>query len=190
MKKEQEEMKNQIQAHVESQTEGMKDHVNSCINKIEEDAQVMKGEIKDVKGEVQRKTNEVKGKVQWNIEEIEGKVQEKISDIEKWICELEDRPNNFPASPEFMYSRQSVKPLKLDRLSSWSVFKTQFDAVSSTNGWTDCVKASQFVASLRGSAAEILQGIPAEKLTDLTTIENVLESQFGDSILSSFIEEN
>ncbi|GBN28564.1 hypothetical protein AVEN_109600-1 [Araneus ventricosus] len=176
MKKGQEEMKNQIQAHVESQIEGMKDHVSSCIKKIEEDAQAMKGEIKDVKGEVQRKTNEVKSKAQRKIEEVEGKVQEKISDIEKRICELEDRPNNFPASPEFMNSRQSVKPLKFDRLTSWSVSKTQFDAVSSTNGWSDCVKASQLVASLQGSAAEILQGIPAEKLTDLTTIENVLES--------------
>ncbi|GFT42204.1 uncharacterized protein NPIL_402131 [Nephila pilipes] len=42
----------------------------------------------------------------------------------------------------------------------------------------DSVKASQLVASVRGSAAEILQGIPGDKLTDLTTIEKALESQF------------
>ncbi|GBN75798.1 hypothetical protein AVEN_177403-1 [Araneus ventricosus] len=35
--------------------------------------------------------------------------------------------------------------------------------------WADFVKANQLVASLRGSAAEILQGIPADKLTDLST---------------------
>ncbi|GBN20800.1 hypothetical protein AVEN_167827-1 [Araneus ventricosus] len=64
--------------------------------------------------------------------------------------------------------------------------KTQLDVVSSTNGWTDFVKASQLVASLRGSAAEVLQGIPAGKLTDLTTVEKALESRFGDSHLTQF----
>ncbi|GBM42713.1 hypothetical protein AVEN_219159-1 [Araneus ventricosus] len=38
----------------------------------------------------------------------------------------------------------------------------------------------------RGSAAEVLQGIPADKLKDLKTIEKALESRFGDSHLSQF----
>ncbi|GBM43221.1 Transposon Ty3-I Gag-Pol polyprotein, partial [Araneus ventricosus] len=85
-----------------------------------------------------------------------------------------------------MYARSTIKPLTFDGQTSWAVFKTQFDVVSSTNGWTDFVKASQLVASLRGSAAEVLQGIPADKLTDLTTIEKALESRFGDSYLTQF----
>ncbi|GBL99438.1 Transposon Ty3-I Gag-Pol polyprotein [Araneus ventricosus] len=44
----------------------------------------------------------------------------------------------------------------------------------------------QLVASLRGSAAEVLQGIPANKFTDITTIEKALESRFGDSHLTQF----
>ncbi|GFU37012.1 CCHC-type domain-containing protein [Nephila pilipes] len=64
--------------------------------------------------------------------------------------------------------------------------ETQFDVVSSSNGWTGRVKASQLVASLRGSATEVLQGIPAGNLTDLTTIERALESRFGDSHLTQF----
>ncbi|GBN71181.1 hypothetical protein AVEN_133438-1 [Araneus ventricosus] len=48
------------------------------------------------------------------------------------------------------------------------------------------VKASQLVASLRGTAAEVLQGIPADTLTDLTTIEKAVESRFGDSHLTQF----
>ncbi|GFT34533.1 CCHC-type domain-containing protein [Nephila pilipes] len=75
-----------------------------------------------------------------------------------------------------MYSRPTVKPLTFDGQTSWSVFKTQFDVVSSSNEWTNRVKARQLVASLRGSAAEVLQGIPAGNLTDLTTIERTLES--------------
>ncbi|GBM35514.1 hypothetical protein AVEN_106748-1 [Araneus ventricosus] len=51
---EEEEMKNQIQVHVNSQVEDIKDHVNSFIKKVE-DAEAIKGEIEDVKSEVQRK---------------------------------------------------------------------------------------------------------------------------------------
>ncbi|GBO03538.1 hypothetical protein AVEN_181767-1 [Araneus ventricosus] len=171
MEQVQEEMKDLIRAgkedmrvHVASQVEGIKDHVDGCIGRMEEEVQGMKGKIEEVKTEV----------------------QEKMSDLERRISDLETRPNNFPTNPEFMYSRPTVKPLTFDGLTSWTVFKTQFDVVSSTNGWTDSVKASQLVASLRGSAAEVLQGIPADKLTDLTTIEKALESRFGDSHLTQF----
>ncbi|GBN02446.1 hypothetical protein AVEN_141611-1 [Araneus ventricosus] len=85
-----------------------------------------------------------------------------------------------------MYARSTVKPLTFDGQTSWTVFKARIDVVSSTNEWTDFVKASQLVASLRGSAVEVLQGIPADKLTDLTTIEKALEFRFGDSHLTQF----
>ncbi|GBN30040.1 hypothetical protein AVEN_175415-1 [Araneus ventricosus] len=182
MEQVQEEMKDQIRAgkeemrtHVESQVEGIKDHVDGCIGRMEEEVQGVKGKIEEVKGEVHMK-----------IEEVKSEVQEKMGDLEKRLSDLQTRPNKFPANPEFMYSRPAVKPLTFDGLTSWTVFKTQFDVVSSTNGWTYFVKASQLVASLRGSAAEVLQGIPADKLTDLTTIEKALESRFGHSHLTQF----
>ncbi|GBL91978.1 hypothetical protein AVEN_116790-1 [Araneus ventricosus] len=84
------------------------------------------------------------------------------------------------------YSRPTVKSLTFDGQTSWTVFETQFDVVSSANGWDNRVKASQLVASLRGSAAEVLQRIPSDKLTDFTTIENALEALFGDSHLIKF----
>ncbi|GBN82351.1 hypothetical protein AVEN_116517-1 [Araneus ventricosus] len=78
-----------------------------------------------------------------------------------------------------MYSRPTVKILTFDGLTPWTVVKTQFDVVSSTNGWADFVKASKLVASFRGSAADVLQEIPADQLTDITTNEEALESRFG-----------
>ncbi|GBM98625.1 hypothetical protein AVEN_147932-1 [Araneus ventricosus] len=81
--------------------------------------------------------------------------------VQEKIVNLERRiriPNNFQTSPELI----------------------------STNGWADLRKASQLVASLRGSAGEDVQGIPPEKLTDLVTIQNALESRFGDSHLTQF----
>ncbi|GBO33841.1 hypothetical protein AVEN_102448-1 [Araneus ventricosus] len=164
---------------------------------MEKRQEEMKGLIDEVKDEVQRKIDELEEKVQMKvedvksevkgkIEEVENKVQGKIGEIERRLSELEDRPFSFSASPEFMHIRPNIKSLTFDGQTSWTVFKTQFDVVSSTNGWTDFVKASQLVASLRGSAAEVLQGIPAVKLTDLTTIEKALESRFGDSHLTQF----
>ncbi|GFT21110.1 transposon Ty3-I Gag-Pol polyprotein [Nephila pilipes] len=136
----------------------------SCIGKIEEDVQSVKRKINEVKSEV----------------------QEKISFLEKRICDLEERPINSLPSSEVIYSRPTVKPLTFDGQTSRTVFKTQFDVVNSSNGWMGRVKASQLVASLQGSAAEVLQGIPAGNLTDLTTIERALESRFGDSHLTQF----
>ncbi|GBM58365.1 hypothetical protein AVEN_169844-1, partial [Araneus ventricosus] len=60
------------------------------------------------------------------------------------------------------------------------------DVVSSANGWNNFVKASQLVASLRQSAAEVLQGIPSDKLTDLKTIENAVQARFRDSNRTQF----
>ncbi|GBO20721.1 hypothetical protein AVEN_216295-1 [Araneus ventricosus] len=156
------------------------------MKRIEEDVQSVQREIGEVKGEVERKIEEVEDKVQGKIEEVKEKVQVKIGDLEKRLSELEDRPITFPANPELTFSRPTVKSLTFDGQTSWTVFKTQFDVVSSANGWNNRVKASQLVASLRGSAAEVLQGIPSHKLTDLTTIENALESRFGDSHLTQF----
>ncbi|GBM80909.1 hypothetical protein AVEN_245610-1 [Araneus ventricosus] len=134
-------MKNQIQSHVESKVGEIKDHVNSCIERIE-DVQSVKREIGEVKGEVERKIEEMEDKVQGKIEEVEEKVQVKIGDLEKRLSELEDRPLNFPANPELTYSRPTVKSLTFDGQTSWIVFKTQFDVVSSANGWNNRVKAS------------------------------------------------
>ncbi|GBL76149.1 hypothetical protein AVEN_234433-1 [Araneus ventricosus] len=77
------------------------------------------------------------------------------------------------ASRDKMKNRMEQGPTSLTfyGLTSWIVFKTQLDVVSFVNRWTDFVKANQLVTSGRGSAAEVLQGISANKLMDLTTIE-------------------
>ncbi|GBN79698.1 hypothetical protein AVEN_239391-1 [Araneus ventricosus] len=148
MKKGQEEMKYQIQ--------GVKGNIEEVKNEVQR-------KIEEVEGKVQRKIDEVEDKVQGKIEEVEEKVQVKIGDLEKRLSELEDRPINFPANLELTYPRPRVKSLTLDGQTSWTVSKTQFGVVSSANGWNNFVKASQLVASLRRSAAEVLQGIPSDK---------------------------
>ncbi|GBM33009.1 hypothetical protein AVEN_263501-1 [Araneus ventricosus] len=149
MKKGQEEMKNRIQVHVESQVGEIKNHVNNFIERIV-DVQSVEREIREVKGEVQRKIEEVEDKVQGKIEEVKEKVQGKFGEIEKRLSEVEGRSINFPASPVLTYSRPTVKSLTFNGQTSWTVFKTQFDVVSSTNGWTDRVKDSQISPRISG----------------------------------------
>ncbi|CAL1285388.1 unnamed protein product [Larinioides sclopetarius] len=116
--------------------------------KTEEDVQNVKREIGDIKRDIQRKIEEVENKVEGKIEKVQNKVegrieeieeedQDKINHLEKRLNDLEIRPNNFPAKPELQLSRPTVKPLTFDGQASWSVFKTQFDVVSFTNGWSD-----------------------------------------------------
>ncbi|GBN57461.1 hypothetical protein AVEN_123855-1 [Araneus ventricosus] len=85
-----------------------------------------------------------------------------------------------------MYPRETVKLLTFYGQTSWTVFKTQFDVVSCTNGWTDFVKASQLVGlSPRINLGGFSRNV-ANKLTDLMTIENALKSIFGDSHITQF----
>ncbi|GBM65615.1 hypothetical protein AVEN_164722-1 [Araneus ventricosus] len=150
--------KEEMRAHSKSQVEEMKEHVNRSKGKVEEDIQGVKTEIDEVQGT--------------------------ISVLQQRIIDLEIRPNNIPASPELMYSKPMVKSLTFDGQKSWTVFKTRFDVVSSMNGWTGSVKASELVESLRVSAAQVLHGIPSDKLMGLTTIEKTLGARFGDSHLA------
>ncbi|GFU46005.1 hypothetical protein NPIL_373601 [Nephila pilipes] len=94
-----------MRVHVETQVEGIKEYVNTCIGKIEEDIQSVKRKINEVKSEV----------------------HEKICFLEKRLYDLEERPINSLPSSEVIYSRPILKPLTFDGQTSWSVFKTQFD---------------------------------------------------------------
>ncbi|GBM22832.1 hypothetical protein AVEN_64423-1 [Araneus ventricosus] len=148
MKKGQEEMKNG-QEEMKNQIQGVKGKIDEVRNEVQR-------KIEEIEGKVQRKIEEVEDKVQVKMEEVEEKVQVRIGDLEKRLSKLEDRPINFPTNPDLTYSRPTVKSLAFDGQTSWTVFKTQFDVVSSANGWNNRVKASQLVASLRGSAEEVL----------------------------------
>ncbi|GBN36784.1 hypothetical protein AVEN_132491-1 [Araneus ventricosus] len=137
------------QAGLEQKMEAGQEEMRSGQERMEK-GQEIKGFIDEVKGEVQRKIDEVeekgqmkvenvKSEVKGKIEEVEHKVQGKISEIERRLSELEDRPFSFSSSPEFMHPRPTIKSLTFDGQTSCTVFKTQFDVVSSTNGWTDFV---------------------------------------------------
>ncbi|GBM74578.1 hypothetical protein AVEN_151030-1 [Araneus ventricosus] len=147
------------------------------MRKVQEEMRKGQEEMKNqIQSHVESEVGEIKDHFNSCIERIEEDVQslkreigEVNSEVERKIEEVEDKTNG-----------------QISDIRRTTVFKTQFDVVSSANEWNNRVKVSQFVASLRGSAVEVLQGIPSDKLTDLTTIENALEARFGDSHLTQF----
>ncbi|PNF39393.1 hypothetical protein B7P43_G13216 [Cryptotermes secundus] len=62
--------------------------------------------------------------------------------------------------------------------STWSVFRRQFETVAEHNQWTDKEKSTYLITALKGRAAEILPGIPANATYEETL--QALEDRFGD----------
>ncbi|XP_033609725.1 uncharacterized protein LOC117282787 [Cryptotermes secundus] len=62
--------------------------------------------------------------------------------------------------------------------STWSVFRRQFETVAEHNQWTDKEKSTYLITALKGRAAEILPGIPANTTYEETL--QALEDRFGD----------
>ncbi|GFT55465.1 CCHC-type domain-containing protein [Nephila pilipes] len=120
LKKRMEKGQDEMRVHVETQVEGIKEHVNTCIEKIEDDQSV------------KREINETDSQT-------------------------------------------------LDEQTSWSVFKTQFDVVSSSNGWTDRVKASQLVATLQGTELKTRRQKPGESLQVLAAdVERLMSLAYAE----------
>ncbi|GBN32416.1 hypothetical protein AVEN_169511-1 [Araneus ventricosus] len=132
-------------------------HVESQVGEIKDHVNSCIGRIQEDVQSVEREIGELKGDVERKIEEVEDKVQGEIE-------EVEEKVQGKIGDIEKRLSELEDRPIN-------------FQANP---------ELSELVASLRGSAAEVLQGIPADKLTDLTTIEKALEARFGDSHLTQF----
>ncbi|GBN54821.1 hypothetical protein AVEN_133110-1 [Araneus ventricosus] len=186
MEKGQEEMKDRMEKGQEEMKDGMEKGQEEMKDRMEKGQEEMKDRMRKGQEEMRKGQEEMKNQIQSHIESKVGEIKDHVhSSIEK-IEEAVQSVKRDIGEPELTYSRPTVKSLTFDGQTSWTVFKTQFDVVSSANGWNNRVKVSQLVASLRGSAAEVLQRIPSDKLTDLTTIESALEARFGDSHLTQF----
>ncbi|GBN68384.1 hypothetical protein AVEN_201260-1 [Araneus ventricosus] len=61
MKNRTEKGQERMRAHVESKVQGMKEHVNRCIRKIEENVQAVKGGMKMCKEQSSRKEHQTSG---------------------------------------------------------------------------------------------------------------------------------
>ncbi|ESN99478.1 hypothetical protein HELRODRAFT_184400 [Helobdella robusta] len=80
--------------------------------------------------------------------------------IDKLKRELEQ--SKKMAMPLDHASGRTLKVPAFDGEMSWNVYKTQFEATATSNCWNGKERATALILALQGSAAEVLQTIPAE----------------------------
>ncbi|GBN07844.1 hypothetical protein AVEN_191552-1 [Araneus ventricosus] len=145
------------QERMEQVQEEMKDLIRAGKEEMRTHVESQVKGIKDhVDGCIGRMEEEVQD-VKGKIEEVQGEVRMKIEEVKS---EVQEKMSDLERRLSDLETRPNNVPANPELI--------------------------QLVASLRGSAAEVLQGIPADKLTDLSTIEKALESRFGDSHLKQF----
>ena len=77
-------------------------------------------------------------------------------------------------------SGSSVKPPTFDGQSPWSMYRRQFEAAASANGWSDEEKATALIVALRVPALGMLQSIPVEQQNHFGDLVAALELRYGD----------
>ncbi|CAH1998121.1 unnamed protein product [Acanthoscelides obtectus] len=76
-----------------------------------------------------------------------------------------------------------MKPPQFDGITSWNVYRRQFEAAANANGWSSTKKATALTLALRGDAAAILQRISPEEQEAYEQLVGHLELRYGQSYL-------
>ncbi|ESO12076.1 hypothetical protein HELRODRAFT_158491 [Helobdella robusta] len=77
-------------------------------------------------------------------------------------------------------SGRTLKVPAFDGEMSWNVYKTQFEAAATSNCWNGKERATALILALRGSAAEVLQTIPAESHFNYEVLVSALDLRYGE----------
>jgi hypothetical protein len=74
----------------------------------------------------------------------------------------------------------NINPPPYDGQTSWAVYKRQFEAASSVNGWNDEEKTTALLVALRGSALEVIQTLPVTQQHDYEALVAALDRRYSD----------
>ncbi|ESN94169.1 hypothetical protein HELRODRAFT_163955 [Helobdella robusta] len=77
-------------------------------------------------------------------------------------------------------SGRTLKVPAFDGEMSWNVYKTQFEAAATSNCWNGKERTTALILALRGSAAEVLQTIPAENHFNYEVLVSALDLRYGE----------
>ncbi|KAJ8914101.1 hypothetical protein NQ315_014297 [Exocentrus adspersus] len=141
--------------------------------------------------DVQEKVQEAQEEIGTVRVEIEKKIEKKAQDLEQRIMKktteefLEMKTKyRFRITSSIYPATDFISPPTFDGEVSWTMYKRQFEAAATTNGWDEHQKATELVLALRGKALQTPQNIPEEKQNDYSTVVGALELRFGSKYLS------
>ncbi|ESO08416.1 hypothetical protein HELRODRAFT_169254 [Helobdella robusta] len=135
-------------------------------------------ELKHVKLEVAEQIEEQSTRIEMIEQKLDRQTVEVDHKIDKLKRELEQ--SQKMAMPLDHASGRTLKVPAFDGEMSWNVYKTQFEAAATSNCWNGKERATALILALRGSAAEVLQTIPAENHFNYEVLVSALDLRYGE----------
>ncbi|ESN92865.1 hypothetical protein HELRODRAFT_164998 [Helobdella robusta] len=154
-------------------------------SKIKEQSERQTEELKQIKDQLKHVKLEVAEQIEeqsTRIEIIEQKLDRQTVEIDHKIDKLkrELEQSKKMTMPLDHASGRTLKVPAFDGEMSWNVYKTQFKAAATSNCWNGKERATALILALRGSAAEVLQTIPAENHFNYEVLVSALDLRYGE----------
>jgi hypothetical protein len=171
-KKEQQNILERLEGQ-ENVLEGQKNILEGKLGNIEKNVCVLDERVEGVEKQLSVVEN--------RFEIVESRCDKQFSVLTKELDQI--RKIKIRESAGELAKKKEMKPPTFDGQSSWPVYKRQFEAAATTNGWDDEDKYIALTLALRGPAAELLQTVPAGKSGDFSSLVAAIDKRFGDSHL-------
>ncbi|ESN93936.1 hypothetical protein HELRODRAFT_180343 [Helobdella robusta] len=171
-------IKEQSERQSERQTEELKQQIKEQSERQTEELKQIKDQLKHVKLEVAEQIEEQSTRIEMIEQKLDRQTVEVDHKIDKLKRELEQ--SKKMAMPLDHASGRTLKVPAFDGEMSWNVYKTQFEAAATSNCWNGKERATALILALRGSAAEVLQTIPAENHFNYEVLVSALDLRYSE----------
>ncbi|ESO11737.1 hypothetical protein HELRODRAFT_166761 [Helobdella robusta] len=141
---------------------------NAVVNSAAIDAKI----IQQLRG--LREQYDVKAKQQSAV--IDAKIENQMIRMEDVTSKFDQKKIN--STPVRHVTAMTIKAPAFDGITSWNIYKAQFETAAMNYGWNKRERATALVVALRGSAAEVLQTIPAENHSNYEVLVNALNLRY------------
>ncbi|ESN94735.1 hypothetical protein HELRODRAFT_180063 [Helobdella robusta] len=171
-------IKEQSERQSERQTEELKQQIKEQSERQTEELKQIKDQLKHVKLEVAEQIEEQSIRIEMIEQKLDRQTVEVDHKIDKLKRELEQ--SKKMAMPLDHASGRTLKVPAFDGEMSWNVYKNQFEAAATSNCWNGKERSTALILALRGSAAEVLQTIPAENHFNYEALVSALDLRYGE----------
>ena len=184
------------QAELKENLAGLKDRIDTAQSEEEQRFMDLREQVLAVDSRTKKEVGVARDELQLKHHELGQAHEELKSEVAELGKKIAARESTLRVSaPEFTPVRSSIsagppggrdssrsyqRPPPYDGRSPWDAYRTQFQMLSTVNGWSTEEKAAYLAVSLKWAAVNVLNGIPADQLYDYDTLLAALEARFGN----------
>ncbi|ESO11223.1 hypothetical protein HELRODRAFT_183398 [Helobdella robusta] len=183
MSTEMKQIKEQSERQLERQTEELKqqtEKLKQIKEQSERQSERQTEELKQIKEQSERQSER-------QTEELKQQIKEQSERQTEELKQIKDQLKHVKLEVAEQIEEQSIRiemiEQKLDPFDgemSWNVYKNQFEAAATSNCWNGKERSTALILALRGSAAEVLQTIPAENHFNYEVLVSALDLRYGE----------